>query len=49
MSPRPDMYRLLCNDLREALREEEEEEVEEEERREEEEQVDSPSGGQICN
>ena len=35
------MYRLLCNDLREALREEEEEEVEEEERREEEEQVDS--------
>merc|ERR1719397_907416 len=25
VSPRPDMYRLLCNDLREALREEEEE------------------------
>jgi len=41
VSPRPDMYRLLCNDLREALREEEEEEVEDEERREEEEQVDS--------
>jgi len=44
VSPRPDIYRLLCSDLREALREEEEGEVEaeeEEERRREEEQVDS--------
>ena len=46
VSPRPDIYRLLCSDLREALREEEEgeveaEEEEEEERRREEEQVDS--------
>ena len=34
VSPRPDIFRLLCNDLKEALKEEEEEE-------EEEEQVDS--------
>ena len=31
MSPRPDIFRLLCNDLKEALKEEEEEEEEEEE------------------
>ena len=31
VSPRPDIFRLLCNDLKEALKEEEEEEEEEEE------------------
>ena len=31
MSPRPDIFRLLCNDLKEALKEEEEEEEEEQE------------------
>ena len=36
VSPRPDIFRLLCNDLKEALKEEEEEEEEEEQ-----EQVDS--------
>ena len=40
VSPRPDIFRLLCNDLKEALKEEEEEEDEEEEE-EEQEQVDS--------
>ena len=39
VSPRPDIFRLLCNDLKEALKEEEEEDEEEEE--EEQEQVDS--------
>ena len=31
VSPRPDIFRLLCNDLKEALKEEEEEEEEEQE------------------
>ena len=29
VSPRPDIFRLLCNDLKEALKEEEEEEEQE--------------------